>query len=77
MSINDLLNLYERAWDSKTTIFGVPGGQLSAPEAAGELIKNHGLDQARRIADQRAREFPASWNQWRQISDILDAVGRR
>lgn len=74
MTTHELVQNYESSWSAKPAIFGVPGGQLSPAEQAGELIKNYGLAAARRIACEKAREFPAAWNHWQRVSDALHSA---
>lgn len=74
MTAGDLIHVYEQSFSEKPTIFGQPGGSLSPEEDAGNLIKHHGLDRARSIAQSKAGDFPAAWDHWYRVATILEAI---
>jgi hypothetical protein len=71
MTASQLIYTYEQSFSEKTVIFGTPGGAFSPEEDAGKMIKELGLERAREIAYVRAAEFPAAWNHWSRVSEIL------
>lgn len=71
MTTRELIESYEKSWSDTTIIFGVPSRHYSPVEQAGELVKRHGLNAARHIAIEKAGEFPAAWNNWKAVAEIL------
>lgn len=71
MTASELIHTYEQSFCQKPVIFGMPGGAFSPEEDAGKMIKEHGLHRAREISAARAGEFPASWNHWSRVAEIL------
>jgi hypothetical protein len=74
MTVNELIHLYDRAWAERPAIFGLPGGELSPAEQAGELVRQHGLEGARAVARQRAADFPAPWSFYHQVLQVLEGA---
>jgi hypothetical protein len=74
MNTTQLIDLAQRAWNERPTILGLPGGDLSPEEMAGELIRLHGLDSARAIAVEQDRSLPAAWSYQYQVCRVLDEV---
>jgi len=71
MTAHQLIGIFDQAWNDRETILGLPGGDLSPEEAAGDLIARFGLARAREIAAEQAGLFPASWNYHQRIHEIL------
>jgi hypothetical protein len=71
MTVSQLIGLYGQAWNSRETILGLPGGDLSPEESAGDLIARFGLERARQIAAEQADTFPAPWDPHYRIHEIL------
>ena len=74
MKISQLIELAQRAWSERPTILGLPGGDLSPEEMAGDLIRLHGLNSARRIAEQQDQLLPAPWSYHHRVWRILEEV---
>lgn len=74
MNITQLVELAQKAWSERPIILGLPGGDLSPEERAGDLIRNHGLNKARMIAEQQDQLLPAPWSYHHRVWRILDEV---
>jgi hypothetical protein len=72
MTAGELISVYEQSFSQKPIIFGQPEGAFSPEEDAGNLIKHHGLHHAREIARAKADEFPAAWDHWTRVAEILN-----
>jgi hypothetical protein len=71
MSVSQLISLSENAWKQREPVLGLPGGELSPEEMAGDLIRRFGLETARALAAERAGSFPAPWNFYYQVHAVL------
>lgn len=74
MNTTQLIDLAQRAWNERPTILGLPGGDLSPEEMAGELIRVHGLGMARVIAVELDQSLPAPWSYQHRVCQVLDEV---
>lgn len=71
MTVTHLISLYHRSWHERPVIFGQPGGELSPEEAAGDLVRLHGLAEARHLARQRAETRPEPWSFEQRLWEVL------
>ncbi len=74
MKISELIDLAQKAWNERPTILGLPGGDLSPEEKAGELIQQHGLNTARLIAMEQDQSLPAPWSYHHRVWRVLEEV---
>ncbi len=74
MTTTELITNYETVALTKTAIFGVPGGALKPVEAAGELIKRLGHQEALEEASRKTGNSPAPWNFWYQVFTVLNST---
>ena len=74
MSTSQLIDLAQKAWNERPTILGLPGGDLSPEEMAGEMIRLHGLGTARAIALEQNQSLPAAWSYQYRVCQVLNEV---
>lgn len=75
MTVTHLISLYHRAWHERPAVFGLPGGELSPEEVAGDLVRQHGLAHARHLAQRDAEQRPEPWSFEARVWQVL-AVAR-
>ena len=71
MTASQLISLSENAWSHREIVLGLPGGQLTPEEMAGDMIRRCGLAAARTLAATRAGAFPAPWDFYRRVYQVL------
>ena len=74
MTVTQLISLSENAWSRREIVLGLPGGQLTPEEMAGDLVRRCGLAAARTLAAARAGAFPAPWDFYRRVHQVLSEV---
>lgn len=71
MNVAQLVELAQKAWAERPTVFGLPGGGMTPEEKAGDLIRQHGLAEARSIARDQDRMLPAPWSFEHCVYEVL------
>lgn len=71
MNVAQLVELAQKAWAERPTVFGLPGGAMTPEEKAGDLIRLHGLSEARAIALAQDRILPAPWSFEHCVCEVL------